>query len=125
MIRPLALVTVALLCAASPVFAQRSSALNPKPTRTTSTPPPASHSTASVTLPNTSSSNDQGSLEAAESNKVSHGEPEVIDGIAATVNGTVITYSQVRGVMGPRERLLRQQYTGEELQQKLREVRAN
>jgi parvulin-like peptidyl-prolyl isomerase len=49
-------------------------------------------------------------------------DPEVIDGIAATVNGEVITYSQVRGVMGPRARLLQQQYQGEELQKKMKEV---
>ncbi|MFL6539393.1 MAG: peptidylprolyl isomerase [Chthoniobacterales bacterium] len=125
MIRPLALVTIAVLSAALPAFAQRSSALNPKPTRTTSTPASSSQSTASVALPTTSSSTDQGSVDAAESNRVSHGEAEVIDGIAATVNGTVITYSQVRAVIAPRERLLRQQYTGAELQEKLKEVRAN
>jgi parvulin-like peptidyl-prolyl isomerase len=49
-------------------------------------------------------------------------DPEVIDGIAATVNGEVITYSQVRAVVGPRARLLHQQYQGEELQKKLKEV---
>lgn len=47
----------------------------------------------------------------------------VIDGIAAIVNGEVITYSQVRGVMGPRERLLRSQYRGEELQKQLEKAR--
>jgi peptidyl-prolyl cis-trans isomerase SurA len=43
------------------------------------------------------------------------GNPEVIDGIAAVVNGDIITYSQVRALVGPREKLLRTQYTGEEL----------
>lgn len=51
------------------------------------------------------------------------GEPEVVDGIAAIVNGEVITVSQVRMVIGPRERLLRQQYTGAELQKQMQEVR--
>ncbi len=49
-------------------------------------------------------------------------EPRIIDGIAATVNGEVITFSQVRGLIGPRERLLRQQFTGQEYQQKLHEA---
>src|SRR5438270_10629635 len=112
MIRPLALLLLGSLAAALPAAAQRSSALAPSPTRTTSTPAPSSHSSASLTLPSSSSSTDKGTLEAAEANKVSHGEAEVIDGIAATVNGAIITYSQVRAIMGPRERLLRQQYTG-------------
>ena len=38
----------------------------------------------------------------------------VVDGIAAVVNGEVITYSQVRSLSAPQERMLRQQYTGEE-----------
>ena len=50
-------------------------------------------------------------------------EPEVIDGIAAVVNGEVITQGQVRMVVGPRERLLRQQFQGEELRKQLKEVR--
>jgi peptidyl-prolyl cis-trans isomerase SurA len=50
-------------------------------------------------------------------------EPEVIDGIAAVVNGDIITYSQVRGLVAPREKLLRSQYTGEELAQKIKEAR--
>jgi len=49
-------------------------------------------------------------------------QQQVIDGIAAIVNGEVITYSQVRMVVGPRERLLRQQFQGEELTKKLKEV---
>src|SRR5215210_2437360 len=51
------------------------------------------------------------------------GEAQVVDGIAAVVNGEVITVSQVRQIVGPRERLLRQQYTGEELQKQLQAVR--
>jgi len=50
-------------------------------------------------------------------------EPEVIDGVAAVVNGDVITYSQVRGLVGPREKLLRAQYNGEELIKKIKETR--
>jgi len=48
----------------------------------------------------------------------------VVDGIAAVVNGDVITMSQVRMLIGPRERLLRSQITGEELKKQLQAVRA-
>jgi peptidyl-prolyl cis-trans isomerase SurA len=48
---------------------------------------------------------------------------EVVDGIAAVVNGDIITYSQVRGLVAPREKLLRSQYTGEELIKQIKEVR--
>jgi peptidyl-prolyl cis-trans isomerase SurA len=50
-------------------------------------------------------------------------EPEAINGIAAVVNGDVITYSQVRELSAPREKLLRSQYTGEELEKGLKEAR--
>src|SRR5262245_2662923 len=50
-------------------------------------------------------------------------EPTVVDGIAAVVNGEVITFSQVRALSAPQERLLRQQYTGDELAKKLTELR--
>jgi peptidyl-prolyl cis-trans isomerase SurA len=50
-------------------------------------------------------------------------EARVIDGIAAIVNGEVITYSQVRGLSQPRERLLRTQFRGEELEKKIKEAR--
>jgi peptidyl-prolyl cis-trans isomerase SurA len=50
-------------------------------------------------------------------------EPEVIDGVAAVVNGEVITFSQVQEVSGPRERTLREQYTGVELVEKIKEAR--
>jgi len=50
-------------------------------------------------------------------------EPEVVDGVAAVVNGDVITYSQVRQLVGPREKLLRAQFTGEELVKKIKEAR--
>jgi len=49
--------------------------------------------------------------------------PTVVDGIAAVVNGEVITYSQVRSLSAPQERMLRQQYTGEELAKKLMDLR--
>jgi len=42
-------------------------------------------------------------------------EAQVVDGIAAIVNGDVITCSQVRALSAPREKLLRQQFTGQEL----------
>ena len=51
------------------------------------------------------------------------GEATVVDGIAAVVNGEVITYSQVRQLSAPQERMLRQQYTGAELAKKLTELR--
>ena len=38
-------------------------------------------------------------------------EAQVVDGIAAVVNGEVITYSQVRALSAPREKLLRSQFT--------------
>src|SRR6266446_3374727 len=48
---------------------------------------------------------------------------ESINGIAAVVNNDVITYSEVRDVVEPRERLLRSQYSGEELAKKIIELR--
>ena len=50
-------------------------------------------------------------------------EPEVVDGIAAIVNGEVVTYSQVRDLSGPREKLLRSQFKGDELIAKMKEAR--
>ena len=50
-------------------------------------------------------------------------EPEVINGIAAVVNGDVITFSQVRDLSAPREKLLRSQYSGAELEKGLKEAR--
>src|SRR5688500_18102131 len=50
-------------------------------------------------------------------------ESQVIDGIAAVVNTDVITYSQVRAVVGPRERLLKSQFKGEELAKQLKAAR--
>ena len=51
-------------------------------------------------------------------------EPEVIDGVAAVVNDDVITFSQVRVLSAPKERLLRSQYQGQELVVKVKEARA-
>jgi peptidyl-prolyl cis-trans isomerase SurA len=48
---------------------------------------------------------------------------ESVNGIAAIVNDKVITYSEVRDVVEPRERLLRSQYTGEELVKKITDLR--
>jgi peptidyl-prolyl cis-trans isomerase SurA len=50
-------------------------------------------------------------------------EAQVVDGMAAIVNGDVITYSQVRQLSAPREKVLRQQFTGKELDSKLLELR--
>lgn len=50
-------------------------------------------------------------------------EAQVIDGIAALVNSDVITYSQVRDVSAPKEKLLRSQYQGEQLVAKIKEAR--
>jgi peptidyl-prolyl cis-trans isomerase SurA len=50
-------------------------------------------------------------------------EPQVVDGIAAVVNGEVITYSQVRALSAPREKLLRTQMSGKDLEKKLIELR--
>jgi peptidyl-prolyl cis-trans isomerase SurA len=50
-------------------------------------------------------------------------ESQVIDGIAAIVNGEIITYSQVRGLVGPRERLLESQFKGEELAKQVKAAR--
>jgi peptidyl-prolyl cis-trans isomerase SurA len=50
-------------------------------------------------------------------------EPEIVDGIAAIVNGEVVTYSQVRDLSGPREKLLRSQFKDDELINKIREAR--
>ncbi len=48
---------------------------------------------------------------------------ESVNGIAAVVNDKVITYSEVREVVEPRERLLRSQYSGEELVKKITALR--
>jgi peptidyl-prolyl cis-trans isomerase SurA len=50
-------------------------------------------------------------------------DAEVIDGIAAVVNGDVITFSQVQEVAAPEEQALKQQFTGQELIDKIKETR--
>ena len=50
--------------------------------------------------------------------------PEVIDGIAAVVNDDIITYSQVRALSAPKEKLLASQFHGDELKAKIKEARA-
>jgi parvulin-like peptidyl-prolyl isomerase len=47
---------------------------------------------------------------------------EVIDGIAAIVNNDVVTISQVRDLIGARERSLREVYRGQELEDKIKEI---
>lgn len=60
------------------------------------------------------------------------GQPQVVDGVAAVValsddknpvKGEIITYSQVRELVAPREKVLRAQYTGDQLAAKLKEAR--
>ena len=50
-------------------------------------------------------------------------EQEVLDGVAAVVNGDVITFSQVRDLVGTRERALQEQFKGQELIDKIKELR--
>lgn len=50
-------------------------------------------------------------------------EMQVLDGLAAVVNGDPITFSQVRELVGARENALSQTYHGKELDQKKIEVR--
>src|SRR5438876_3140371 len=50
-------------------------------------------------------------------------EHKVMDGMVAIVKGDVITYSQVRQLSAPREKLLRSQLSGQDLENKLKEVR--
>jgi len=50
-------------------------------------------------------------------------DEQVLNGIAAVVNADVITYSQVQDVVGTRERTMAEQYTGQELADKVRDLR--
>lgn len=50
-------------------------------------------------------------------------QAEVVDGVAAIVNNDVITISQVRELIGSRERSLRQAYSGSDLADKIKEMR--
>jgi parvulin-like peptidyl-prolyl isomerase len=52
-----------------------------------------------------------------------HAASDVVDGVAALVNDDVITFSQVREVVAPRERALRASLSGQELIDKVREAR--
>ncbi len=51
-----------------------------------------------------------------------HGQ-DVLDGIAAKVNGDVVTLSQVRMVVGAKEKAAREQFKGEALNEKIKEIR--
>jgi len=51
------------------------------------------------------------------------GELQLFFGDAAIVNGEIITYSQVRALSGPRERLLRTQFHGDELEKQIQVAR--
>ena len=48
---------------------------------------------------------------------------DVVDGVAAIVNGDVITFSQVRELVGPRERAIRASMTGAVRDDKIKEAR--
>lgn len=48
---------------------------------------------------------------------------EVLDGIAAVVNDDVITFSQVRELVGPHERQIRETMKGEAMVEKIKETR--
>jgi peptidyl-prolyl cis-trans isomerase SurA len=48
---------------------------------------------------------------------------QVLNGLAAVVNTDVITYSQMRELVDEKERVIRNQLTGEELVNKIKEVR--
>jgi parvulin-like peptidyl-prolyl isomerase len=50
-------------------------------------------------------------------------DEQVLNGIAAVVNADVITYSQVQDVVGTREGTLAEQFTGQELADKVRDLR--
>ena len=50
-------------------------------------------------------------------------QAEVIDGVAAIVNSDVVTISQVRELVGARERAMREAYRGPDLADKIKEMR--
>ena len=50
-------------------------------------------------------------------------QAEVIDGVAAIVNNDVVTISQVRELIGARERAMREAYRGPDLADKIKEMR--
>ena len=51
------------------------------------------------------------------------GAQDVLDGIAAVVNEDVITFSQVRDLVGPIEKAARDQFKGNELVEKIKDIR--
>src|SRR4051812_47631115 len=48
---------------------------------------------------------------------------EVLDGVAAVVGNEVITFSQVRDLVGPKEKQARDTLKGEALMEKIKEIR--
>lgn len=62
-------------------------------------------------------------LTAITASRALFAQAEVIDGIAAVVNSDVITYSQVRELIGARERALRASLQGDELANQIKEIR--
>lgn len=50
-------------------------------------------------------------------------QAEVVDGVAAIVNNDVVTISQVRELVGARERAMREGYNGPDLADKIKEMR--
>ncbi|MGA3170550.1 MAG: peptidyl-prolyl cis-trans isomerase [Chthoniobacteraceae bacterium] len=50
-------------------------------------------------------------------------EEQVLNGIAAVVNSDVITYSEVQEMVGPRENTLKETYTGQDLEDKVKDLR--
>ena len=54
---------------------------------------------------------------------ISSPSQEVLDGIAAVVNDDVITFSQVRELVGPAEAQARRELRGEALPAKIKEIR--
>src|SRR5215831_9919286 len=56
-------------------------------------------------------------------NLLAQDKSQVVDGIAAVVNTDVITYSQVRAISGPHERLLQSQFKGDELVKQIKAAR--
>ena len=65
----------------------------------------------------------QSAAAAASTSMDAQSQADVVDGVAAVVNGDVITFSQVREVVAARERALRAQFNGAELMTKVREAR--
>ena len=50
-------------------------------------------------------------------------EPSFLNGVAAVVNSDVITYFQMRELVGEKEKMIRSQLTGEALVNKIKEIR--